>query len=464
MNRFGMIKATLAVAVLLVAVVAFGGLFWGRVETARNRVSDELLFSVFRGEFVSSIIETGDIESSSKVEIRCEVKGRGRDGTVILDIVPEGTLVGEGDFICQLDDSVLRDQWTEQKIEVAEDRAALIQAESDLDTARRALHEYESGKYEQERNALKAEVATAEEGYRRAKEFRRHSESLNRKGFRTQTQLEADIFAEEKAKLDLELARQNLRVYEEFTRERIVAELRAEIAKQEARVEATRFTLQLSETREAEMAREVAACRIMAPSAGLVVYANEIDRRGDASFVIEEGAKVRDGQPIVYLPDPTRMQVRTKVNDSKINQVQQGQRCEIRVDTDPEQPIAGIVRRVSSFPLPRRWYQAPIEYEVFVEVTENSPLIRSGLRGKVEIFVERLEDAVQAPLSSLFKREEQYYVFVQQGDRVEPRAVEVDTNNEKFAVIRQGLKVGEQVVVDADHMLESFSFPQTTQP
>ncbi len=30
--------------------------------------------------------------------------------------------------------------------------------------------------------------------------------------------------------------------------------------------------------------------------------------------------------------------------------------------------------------LTRRWFQAPIEYEVFVDITEESPLIRNGLR------------------------------------------------------------------------------------
>ncbi len=464
MNRTGMIKATLLVGVLLVLAVVIASTFWGGVERAKAGTGEELAVDVFRGEFVNSVIETGDIESSSNVEIRCEVRSRGSAGTAILEIIPEGTQVRAGDFICQLDDSVLRDELVEQKIAVAEDRASVIQSESDLDTARRALNEYLSGKYDQERNALMAEVATAEEGYRRAKEFRRHSEVLNRKGFRTQTQLEADIFAEQKAKLDLDLAKQNLDVYERFTKERMIAELNAEIAKQEANAEASRFTLQLSEARQKEIEREIAACRITAPVDGIVVYANEIDRRGDASFVIEEGALIRDGQPIVYLPDPNKMQVRTKVNDSKINQVKAGQPCTIRVDTDPEQPISGVVRRVSTFPLPRRWYQAPIEYEVFVDVTETNPLIRSGLRAKVEIIVERLDDVVQAPLSSLFKHNDRYYVFLRDEQQIRPVPVEIGSNNEKFVVIQSGVEEGAQVLVDADNYLEKFDLAELGQP
>ena len=280
--------------------------------------------------------------------------------------------------------------------------------------------------------------------------FRRHSETLSRKGYRTKTQLEADQFAEEKSKLDLELAKQNLTVYKEFTRDRMVAEYRAEIKKQEANVEATEYTVQLSQSREKELQRQVDACRLVAPAAGMVVYAKETDRRGDETFVIEEGALIRDGQPIVRLPDPDRMQVRTKVNDSKINRVQVGNECIIRVDTEPDKEIAGRVRKVSAFPLPRRWYQAPIEYEVFVDIVEANDLIRPGLRGKVEIFTERIADRVQAPLSSLIRRGDDYFAYVKSGDEIESRQVEIGVNNDQYVVIENGLQPGEEVLIDAD--------------
>ena len=182
----------------------------------------------------------------------------------------------------------------------------------------------------------------------------------------------------------------------------------------------------------------------------MVVYANETDRRGDASFVIEEGAILRDGQPIIRLPDPTQMQVRTKVNDSKINDIEVGDDCLIRVDTDPEKPVRGRVRKVSSFPLPRRWYQAPIEYEVFVDIVEQSPLVRPGLRGKVEIFTDRQSGVLQSPLSSVVKMGEAYYVFVKADDQIVQRKVEIGVNNDKFVIIQSGLSDGENVILDAD--------------
>lgn len=448
--RAGFAKVILLIMLVMAAAVISGVWLFGGLKQQSDETGSRLSYAVKRGEFISSVIESGDIESSRNIEVRCEVKSKGRTGTTILKIVPEGTVVTKGDFIAQLDDSVAGDELIQQKIQVAEDRARVIQAKSDLDTARRMLNEFKNGTFEQQKAVLNAEVATFEEAVRRAADFRRHSETLARKGYRTKTQLQADVFAEDKAKLDLKLAKQNLQVFVDFTRERTEAELNAEIKKQEANEQASEFTAQLSKTRQEDLQRELDNCRIVAPADGMVVYANETDRRGDASFVIEEGAMLRDGQPVVRLPDPESMQVRTKVNDSKINEIEVGDECLVRVDTDPEKPIRGKVRKVSSFPMPRRWYQAPIEYEVFVDIVESSPLIRPGLRGKVEIFTARINDVIQSPLTSVINIDDEYYVYVKLANKIERRKVDIGSNNDKFVVIKSGLSVGEEVIVDAD--------------
>lgn len=461
--RFGVVKLTLLVAILLCASVAVGSLLLRSSSDGPQSVgSDAITFAVFQGEFVSSVNEVGDIESSANVEIRCRVKSRGREGVAILELVPEGTAVKKGEFLCQLDDSLLREELTERKITVAKDKAEVIKAKNLLDAAKQKLKEYQQGTYNQELAKLNAAINVAKEKEERAREVIRHSQSLSRKGYLTRTQLQADIFAAETAREELTLATEELRVYREFSKDRIIAELQSEIEQQAAQLEASEFTLALSQQRESEYVRQVASCRIVAPQDGTVVYANESDRR-DSSIVIEEGATIRDGQEIFYLPDPTKMQVNAKVNDSKINKVKAGQRVEVRVDTAPETPIEGVVRRVSSFPMPRRYYQAPIEYEVFVDITEPSPLIRGGLRGKVEIFVERQENVIQAPVSSLLVNgPENYCVIVKtESGAVEPRPVEIGSNNEKFVVIRSGLKPGEQVLVDADNYRDLLELPAT---
>lgn len=450
--------------IILVTVPMFlvGGFFalqWlGATSDEELVISDALLHEVARADFESSITEPGDLESASNVEIRCNVKSRGRAGTAILKIVDEGAQVKAGDFLVQFDDSILREELIAQKIVAANDRAAVIQARSDLDTAERALKEYEQGIYEQELSMIEAEVAFAEETQRRSEEYLRHSKRLAVRGYVTDSQLEADSYAVVKASKELELARQKLDVFKRFTRDRMIAELRAEIEKQVANQEAKNFTLQLSEEREKEMEEQIAKCRVVAPNDGMVVYANDSDR-GDSSIVIEEGVLIRDGQEIIRLPDPDKMQVVTHVNDSKINLVKEGDRTILWLDTDPENPVQGRVERVAGFPLPRRWYQAPIEYEVFVKVLEQGPMIRPGLRAKVQIFVEEMANVIQTPVSSLVRHGGRYFVLVHKAEGLEPREVSVGPNNDKFVVIESGLDEGEKVVINAESYRQHVDFP-----
>ncbi len=44
------------------------------------------------GVFTHDVVERGDMESSSNVEVRCEVTSRASSGTSIIEIVPEGYL------------------------------------------------------------------------------------------------------------------------------------------------------------------------------------------------------------------------------------------------------------------------------------------------------------------------------------------------------------------------------------
>ncbi len=444
----GFIKPIVLVIVFLVAGLAAVFAWMHSSDYGPSTTSHELTFTVLEGEFISSITEPGDVLSSSNVEVRCRVRERG--GTPILEIVDEGTEVEAGDFLVQLDDAEFRDELVEQKIRVATDKATVIQAESDLNTAQRTLEEFENGQFAQDLAALEAELALAEETHRRAQEYKKYSENLARKGYINKAQLEADQFAVVKAEADVALAQSRLRVLKDYSAERMKAELVAEIKKQDANLEASQFTLELSEQRQAYYEQQVASCRIIAPVAGQVVYASDLEGRGESGIVIEEGVTVLEGQAIIRLPDPENMQVIARVNDSKINMVRAGQPTMIRLDTAPDVAIAGQVRKVADFPLPRRWEQAPIEYEVFIDITEHSELVRTGLRAKAEVFVERIEGAVQAPVSAIVQHGDKYFVVVAEGARREMREVGIGPNNESLVVITRGLEPGDQVLVDPD--------------
>ncbi len=70
--------------------------------------ADAVLHTVERSLFEHSVVEPGEIESANNVEVRCEVQSRNSTGTVILEIVPAGTVVQPGDIVIKFDGSCAR--------------------------------------------------------------------------------------------------------------------------------------------------------------------------------------------------------------------------------------------------------------------------------------------------------------------------------------------------------------------
>ena len=136
---------------------------------SRSRESDDdkaallvLTHEVQRADFVSIVTEAGDVESASNVEVRCDVKAEGSLGNTILQVVEEGTIVNEGDFLLQFDDSAHKLSLTQQEIQVATDRAMVIQAQSELDKFIHMLNEYKDGLYLMDKETYESALLQAE--------------------------------------------------------------------------------------------------------------------------------------------------------------------------------------------------------------------------------------------------------------------------------------------------------------
>ena len=87
-------------------------------------------------------------------------------------------------------------------------------------------------------------------------------------------------------------------------------------------VDTEKQKLVLEEEKLTEVKDQLSKSRIYAPSSGLVVYhVGESSRYGGSSGIIEKGTPLRKGQDIIHLPDLSKMKVKLKVHESRINQV-----------------------------------------------------------------------------------------------------------------------------------------------
>jgi len=406
--------------------------------------SGPLTGAVISGPFVQEVVERGEVESSSNVEIRCEVQSRLIAGTPIIELVAEGTYVSPGDFLVKLDDSGLQADLVQQQIACNTSRSLAVEAESDNEAAKLALEEYEMGTFLQEERTLEGEQFVGRENLRRAEEYLRYSQKLAQRGYVTDVQLEADRFAVEKARKDLDTAESKLDILRKFTRVKMVNRLKAAVETSDARLKARQNSHNLDEERRKSLEDQLAKCVIKAPTSGQVVHANLPS--GDP--LIMEGKPVRERQLIIRLPDPKRMQVLARINESRIDRVKVGMRTTIRLDAFPAQELSGQVRSVSEYPLPASSvYSTTKEYAAEIEIEDPPTGVRTGMTAKVAVEVDHRENVTQVPLQAVLERGEKYFCLVSRDGELKPQEVTVAASNDQHAVVEKGLQPGDLVVL-----------------
>jgi multidrug efflux pump subunit AcrA (membrane-fusion protein) len=461
-RRGNAVLAIAAVLTIVVAAVAVGYFYFRgqRVEKVSAFVQQ-----VSRSDFIHDVVEAGEIESSENVEVRCEVKSRNGTGTSILEVVPEGTMVQQGDIIVKLDSSALEQQLLQEQIILNNKEALMIQAENLWEAAKLAKTEYLEGTFKQEEQLYQAEAFVAEENLRRAQQYARYSERLAAKGYVTALQLESDRFAVEKAKKDLQAAQTKLGVLQNYTQQKMLRQLESDIRSAEAAYRSEQSSFELQKKAIAEFEEQIKLCTIRAPKAGQVVHANERDRRGDSEFVVQPGALLRERQVIVRLPNSTQMQVKTKVSESKIALIREGMKASVTIDAFEDMTLDGIVTKVNEYPEPTGWFNSTVkEYVTFVKIVNPPKSLKTGLTAKVRIHTQFIPKALQVPIQAIHRHQGRYYCMVRNGEGWKPQPVTLGSSNEKFVVISDGLSEQDFVALNPVELLDQVQLPEAPPP
>jgi HlyD family secretion protein len=207
---------------------------------------------------------------------------------------------------------------------------------------------------------------------------------------------------------------------------------------------------QLEASKRKKLERQIAACRILAPADGLVVYANDPGRAfGGNRPQIEEGATVRERQKIFSLPDVTRMQVNTKVHESQIDKLAHRMKARIRVDAFANEVLNGTVLDVAPLPDAPNPFSSEIKvYTAKVRIDDPLSGLKPGMTAAVEILVSELDNVLSVPVESVVRYGRKDHVAVKKSDGgIEWREVALGQSNDRFVQVKQGISSGVIVVV-----------------
>jgi multidrug efflux pump subunit AcrA (membrane-fusion protein) len=211
-----------------------------------------------------------------------------------------------------------------------------------------------------------------------------------------------------------------------------------------------------------EILEQIDNCVMYAPSDGVVVHANKFSNRGgNAEFVVEPGATVRERQTIIRLPDPRRMQVKCNVNESRITLIKEGMPAKISIDAISGLTLTGRVKKVNRYAEPGSWFSSSVkEYATTIEIIDPPENIRTGMSAEAQIFVEQLDNALQIPIQGLYEHGGKMFSLIQRGrEKFDTVLVDLQATNDTMASVGNSIKEGDKVVLNLREHLSLMDLP-----
>ncbi|PHI19386.1 RND transporter [Lewinellaceae bacterium SD302] len=397
-------KYLLPLGGLLLAVAAI----WWFMQPAETEDAAVLLAPVRQGEFLMNVIATGELQAkrSEKITGPSGMRTNQIYQTSITDLVPEGTMVEEGDYVATLDKTELDTKIKEILNEMDKINTKLEAAK--IDTAI-------------EMRGLRDQVINMDFGMR---EKRLEVE---------QSAYEAPMVIQ-RAEIELERSQRDL---DQLKTKYALSQEKAETQINE--ILADLRSQQIKLTRLQDLAKEFV---VKAPKDGMVIYARNWDGK------VKAGSQLRAWDPVVAeLPDLSEMISKTYVNEVDISRVRKGQEVKMKVDAFPDNEYSGAVLQVANIGEQLRNYDSKV-FEVIIKLNQNDSILRPAMTTSNEIITDVLEDKLFIPLEALYK-DSITFVYKQENGRPVKQEVITSWTNENEVVIAQGLAAGDQVYLTA---------------
>lgn len=473
-------KRTLAIIFLIAVIIVVTVVKFPKKQAkADNSVS--YFDTVKRGPLTIDVTaESGTIKAKEQEVIKSEVEGR----TTILSLVPEATHVKKGDLLIELDATNLQDAQIMQQIEVQNAESSFIgatedlevvksQAESNNEEARLTLkfavldqEKYIKGEHPNQINEMKETIGLEEKEVERLNEKLMGTRKLAEKKYIANADLKAAVQARDRAKLNLDLAKNNLLLFEDYTHERTLAELvsnvkqaemavdrvkrkgSADVVQADANLKAMDLKFERQKDVLAKMKSQIKKATIYAPADGMVVYATSAKGswRGNDE-PLDEGREVREREELIYLPTTDSVKAEIRVHEANMNKVTIGRPVEVEVEALAGKVFMGTVGKIAMLPdAAIAWMNPDLKVyptEIFIENESN--ILRTGMTCRARIIIADYDDVLYVPVQSVVRIGEQQTVYVKTKDGLVPRAVETGLDNNRMIHIVSGLEEGEEI-------------------
>ena len=409
--------------------------------------------NVRRTDLYPSLTASGRVESSKRTVIECELENisiglMGQrlfagGASVLLSIVPDGSMVHRGDVLAVLDSSEYEELLRQQRITVERSRADHHVAELNHEIAKLAVEEFRDGSMKEAVKDFERSIALAQSELSRIQDRLDWVRRMKAKGYVAKTQVVTEEYNQAKA---LFAYGQERAAYELFTRwmaPRSLKILGGEVLSTQALLSYQDLRLNRNLERLARLEKQVELCTIRAPHDGLVIYAN--DERRDIR--IETGMPVRQKQNLLYLPDLDNMEIVASLHESMVRDVSKGMHAKVFVEGLPNRRLEGHVTELAQIPT-FSWRSDVRYFDGIVKLDHPPRGILPGMTAHVEIAMNRKDHVLAVPAEAVTYEDGMEICYVVHDEGLERRQVEVGEGTRDLVEVSRGLHEGEQVVLN----------------
>ena len=500
---------TIAFAAAILGSVGLVGAGVSKLVDSGESNAAFVFYDVRKSDLPIVVTERGELASQVETIITCKVENlgdRGNSGTQIIYIVPNGSAVEKDQLLVEFDSATIRDRLEELELAFQKARSARIQAEAKYNNQilqnettlaeavlARDLAEIELSMYkdpkvgtaklskeqidrqiDEAKNAANEARATLE----LAEVERDGMKELFKLGYRGKSDLEQSRLKYLQAEDRLASALNQIKTYrgnrqklDKFEQQMEEKRLQGALATSERNIKQVENDNQAlldqalaskneainTESKEKErlerIRQQLENCKIFAPHSGMVVYKRE--RRGNTEIM--EGAIVRERQEILSLPDLSKMKVKTQVHEAVLDQIRPGLPTSVRVDAFPESTYRGVVEKVGVVPSSNGgWFSSGSvkTYETEVRIVDEVEGLKPGMTAVVNMHVDRIEDVITVPVQAIIQSDGETWCYKETGRDISRQGIKIGRSNDKFVHVREGLEVGDRVVLNSMDIYE----------
>jgi RND family efflux transporter MFP subunit len=386
--------------ILLATLVLGGSIAWYAWPSSAAASGTMLTAPVKQGDFKVVVMATGELRARKFVQITGPAAAQSVNvyQTKIASIIPEGTVVKEGDVIAELDKQPAAAKLSDLTLNV-----------------QKAQAEYTTAQLDSTLNLAQAreDVRTAEFGLEEKKLLK---EQAMYEAPTIQRQAEIDY---EKAQRAWEQSKRNLSTK---TKQAVakMASVGADLGRQQNQLKLIQDVL--------------ASFTVRAPAPGMVIYVREWN--GKKKGV---GSQWAPWDPTVAtLPDLSQMESQTYVNEVDVRKIAVGQQVKITLDADPTKKLTGTVTQIANVGEQRPNQDSKV-FEVKIEVAGSDTTLRPGMTTANEILTSSVPNVLYVPLEAVFSDAGYQYVYKKDGSRIVRKMIEAGSMNDNEIIVRRGL-------------------------